>query len=73
MCLGVPMKVRAVTGNTAEVELLSLKRDVDIRFLDEVGVGDYIIVHAGFAVQKVDEEEALKTLSLVEEMGEGGI
>ncbi len=72
MCLGVPMKVCRVSGNTAEVELMSLKRDVDVRFLEDVKPGDYVIVHAGFAIQSVDEKEALKTLELVREMGEGG-
>ncbi len=73
MCLGVPMKVCSVSGNTALVELGSLKRDADVRFLDDVKPGDYVIVHAGFAIQKVDEEEARRTLELVEEMGRGGI
>jgi hydrogenase expression/formation protein HypC len=71
MCLGVPMKVCAVSDNTAEVELLSIKRDVDVRFLEGVKPGDYVIVHAGFAIQILDPDEALKTLELVREMGEG--
>ncbi len=73
MCLGVPMKVVKVSGNTAYAELMSLSRKVDIRFLEGVKPGDYVIVHAGFAIQFVDEEEALNTLELVREMGEGGM
>ena len=73
MCLGIPMKVVKVSGNTAEAKLMSLSREVDIRFLDGVKLGDYVIVHAGFAIQFVDEEEAVNTLNLVREMGEGGV
>ena len=71
MCLGVPMKVLKVSGDKAEAELMSVSREVDIRFLKGVKPGDYVIVHAGFAIQSVDEKEALKTLELVREMGEG--
>ena len=71
MCLGVPMKVCSVSGDTALVELMSVRREVDVRFLEDVKPGDYVIVHAGFAINTVDEQEALKTLELVREMGEG--
>jgi hydrogenase expression/formation protein HypC len=73
MCLGVPMKVCSVSGNNAAVEFGSLRREADVRFLEDVKPGDYVIVHAGFAIQKVDEEESLRTLELIREMGEGKI
>jgi hydrogenase expression/formation protein HypC len=73
MCLGVPMQVCSVSGNKAVVKLASIKREADVRFLDNVKPGDYVIIHAGFAIQTVDESEALKTLDLVKEMGEGGL
>lgn len=73
MCLGVPMKILSVSGNSASVGLGTLKREADIRFLEDARPGDYVIVHAGFAIQKIDENEAVRTLELVREMGEGGI
>jgi len=58
MCLAVPLKITAIDGNTAKCESLGLSRDVRIDFLTEPRVGEYVIVHAGFAIEKLDEEQA---------------
>ena len=70
MCLAVPMKVIEMEDNEAVVELGGLKKKINLGLLEKIDVGDYVIVHAGFAIQKLDEKEAEKTLSLVKEMSE---
>ena len=70
MCLAVPMKVIEIKDNEAVVELSGLKKKINLGLLEKIDVGDYVIVHAGFAIQKLDEEEAEKTLALVREMAE---
>ena len=59
MCLAIPAKIIKITKNIAEVETMGVKKDVNITLVPEVKKGDYVIVHAGFAIQVVDEEEAL--------------
>jgi hydrogenase expression/formation protein HypC len=68
MCLSVPMKVMEVHGHKGIAEIGGMSREVDLRFISPVQVGDYIIVHAGFALQKLNQEEAEETLSLLREM-----
>jgi hydrogenase expression/formation protein HypC len=68
MCLAVPAKVVSIEGPIANVDMMGNSSRADISLLEKVSVGDYIMVHAGFAIQKYDEEEALATLSLIEEM-----
>jgi hydrogenase expression/formation protein HypC len=68
MCLAVPAKVVSIDGTTAHVDMMGNSSAADISLLENVRVGDYILVHVGFAIQKYDETEALLTLSLIEEM-----
>ena len=70
MCLAVPMKVIEIEDNETVVELGGLKKKINLGLLEKIDVGDYVIVHAGFAIQKLDEKEAEKTLALVREMAE---
>ncbi|MFA4044885.1 MAG: hypothetical protein HZRFUVUK_001686 [Candidatus Fervidibacterota bacterium] len=69
MCLAVPMRVVAVNGNEVEVEQGGTKLRVRVDLVEDVRVGDYVLVHAGFAIQKLDEEEAFETLRLLEMLG----
>ena len=70
MCLGIPMQIREVDGNVATAVLSGTTRRVYLDVLDtEVGAGDYVIVHAGFAIHKIDEKEAKETLNLFREAG----
>lgn len=66
MCIALPCKVIEVSEDQAVVELGGTRRRVFLDLVDEVSEGDYLIVHAGYAINKVDEEEAKKTLELVE-------
>ena len=68
MCLAIPMKIISIEGETARVSLEGLEKEIDVRFLEDPQPGDYVIVHAGFAIDKLDEEEAQKTLDLFKEI-----
>ena len=68
MCLGIPMKVRKITGDFAQVESGRLIRTINIQMMPHIKVGDYVIVHAGFAIQKVDPARAKETLRLIDEI-----
>jgi len=70
MCLAIPMRVIEVEGEEALVEIGGVKKKVIINLVKDVKIGDYLIVHAGFAIQKLDEKEALETLKLLKEMEE---
>jgi hydrogenase expression/formation protein HypC len=68
MCLGVPAKVLKVTGEAATVDVGGAHREISLMLVDGVTVGDWVILHAGFAIQKLDPEEAEKTLALLREL-----
>lgn len=71
MCLAVPVRVvSAGPRPQGRVDYLGTKMSADLSLLDDVRVGDWVIVHAGFAIAKLDEEEARKTLGLLKEMAE---
>ena len=73
MCLAVPMKILEVKGDTARASLSGLEQEIDVRFLDDPRPGDYAIVHAGFAIDKLDPEEAKKTLDLFRQLSAEGL
>ena len=62
MCLAVPGQVLETQGNMATVDVSGVKRRVSIDLVDNVNPGDYVLVHVGFALQKIDEQEALETI-----------
>jgi hydrogenase expression/formation protein HypC len=73
MCLGVPGRVEQVwdAGGTrmATVDFGGIRKDVCLAYVPEVEVGDYTVVHVGFAITKLDEESALETLHLFNQIG----
>ncbi len=71
MCLAIPMKLERVEGTAGEAEVGGARRTVQLHFLPEAKAGDYVIVHAGFAIERLDEKEAAKTLDLIRRMAEG--
>lgn len=73
MCLGLPAKVVSIDGNNSIVETMGVTNQISIELLDNVKVGDYVLVHAGCAIQVLDQEDALKTIELFEEIRELGI
>lgn len=68
MCLAIPMKVAEVTGDTCVAEAGGLRRTANIAFLKNVKKGDYILIHAGFAIEKVKPGEAQKTLRVLKSL-----
>ncbi|PLX14230.1 MAG: HypC/HybG/HupF family hydrogenase formation chaperone [Marinilabiliales bacterium] len=70
MCLSVPAQISKIEGENAEVTVGGAKTTANIRMVGDVEVGDYILVHAGFAIQKISEEEALETLKTFDEFEE---
>lgn len=68
MCLGIPGKVISIEGDLAEVDFSGITRKVSLLICPDVREGDYVLVHVGFAIQRLDEEEALETLTLFEEI-----
>lgn len=75
MCLAVPGKVLSITGDdpllrSGRVSFGGVVREVNLAYVPEVVVGDYVIVHVGFAISKVDEEEARRVFEYLREMGD---
>jgi hydrogenase expression/formation protein HypC len=75
MCLAIPAQVVEIVderNRLAQVEVAGVRRTVNVALLDDEGVdaGDWVLVHVGFALSKVDEEEALATLALLQQLGE---
>ncbi|MHA1771479.1 MAG: HypC/HybG/HupF family hydrogenase formation chaperone [Candidatus Thorarchaeota archaeon] len=68
MCLAVPGLVLAIDGDYAEVDFGDVKRRVCVTLLPNLKVGEYVIVHTGYAIESMKPEEAKKTLALFEEM-----
>jgi len=68
MCLAVPGKVVEIKGDKAIVDFGGIKREVIISLLENVQIGEYVIVHAAFAIERLNEEEAKETLRLLDEM-----
>lgn len=69
MCLAVPMRLVKIEGKQGTVDLDGVSRQVGLDLLDDLQVGDYLIVHAGYAIEKLDQEEALKTIALFRQLG----
>lgn len=68
MCLSVPGKIVKIINNVARVDVGGMLRDISLDLCPEVSLGEYVLIHAGFAIQKVDEEEAKETLDLLRKM-----
>jgi len=71
MCLAVPFQVKTIDGQYAEVEIGDVSRRVSIALTPDVKVGDYILVHTGYSIGVVDEDEAQETIKLFNELGIG--
>jgi hydrogenase expression/formation protein HypC len=71
MCLALPCRVvELLSGEQATVDVDGVGRQVSLALVDEVAVGDYVIVHVGYALTRLDAHEALKTLALFAELGQ---
>ena len=68
MCLAIPALVKSIDGQQAEVEVGGVGRKISIWLTPEVKVGDYVLLHTGYAINIIDEDEAKETLKLLEEI-----
>ena len=68
MCLAIPLRIIEIKGNTAVGEANSVKREIRVDFIKNPKIGDYVIVHAGFAIEKLAEQQALDDLEAWEEV-----
>jgi len=73
MCLAIPAKVISVDGASAKVSIGDVEYSASLLLLEDVIPGDYIMLHAGFAIQKVDAEEAEETLRLLKEIEQNNL
>lgn len=70
MCLAVPARVVSIEGQEAEVDLSGVRRRISVVLTPEVRVGAYVVIHTGFAINVLDEQEAEETLKLFRELDE---
>jgi hydrogenase expression/formation protein HypC len=67
MCLAIPSKIVNIENNIAIIDVDGVRREASLLLLEDVQVGDYVIVHAGFAINKINEDHALESLTLLKE------
>ena len=68
MCLAVPLKITELHGKEALAESMGMKRKIRVDFIEEPQIGDYVMVHAGFAIERLPEQQALEDLGEWEEI-----
>jgi hydrogenase expression/formation protein HypC len=67
MCLAIPSKIVKIENNIATIDVDGVQREASLQLLEDPKVGDYVIVHAGFAINKINEEDAKESLKLLRE------
>jgi hydrogenase expression/formation protein HypC len=72
MCLAIPALIKSIDGQQAVVDIEGVTRDASLQLTPEAKVGDYVLLHTGYAISVIDPEEAEETLKLLREMSEAG-
>jgi hydrogenase expression/formation protein HypC len=72
MCLAIPALIRSINGQQAVADIEGVTRDISLQLTPEAKVGDYVLLHTGYAISVIDAEEAEETLKLLREMAEAG-
>ena len=67
MCLAIPAKVIEINGETGKASIGGTTVNIGLQMVENIRIGDYVLVHTGFALQKISEEEALETLEIIKE------
>lgn len=67
MCLAIPSKITQIENEMATIDVDGVKRSASLMLMEDAAVGDYVIVHAGFAIKKLDEASAMETIRLLKE------
>ena len=70
MCLAIPARVKSIDGYQAEVDIGGITRHISIQLTPEVKVGDYVLLHTGYAISVIDQVEAEETLELLRQISE---
>ncbi len=70
MCVATPMRVVSIEGDMAQVDAAGMQARVSLELVDDVAIGDYVIVHAGYAIQRLEAAEAEETLAILERLRE---
>ena len=73
MCLGIPMKVVEIEGNEALAESGGIRKNIRLDLLEDVCEGDFVLIHTGYAIEKLDPEEAQVTLDLLKQVYRAGM
>lgn len=68
MCLAIPLRIVSIDGKEALAEIKGVKRSIRVDLIKDIKVGDYVLVHAGFALEKIDKNLSDETLKLLDEM-----
>ena len=69
MCLSIPSKVISIDGNKAIVSVGGTEYEASLQLVEDIKIGDYVLLHTGFAIQKISEEDAQETFDLLQELG----
>ena len=72
MCWSVPGKIHEIRSNVAVVEIAGIRKEVALDLIDDAVVGEYVLIHAGYAIQRVDTEKAEYTMRFFEGKGQNG-
>jgi hydrogenase expression/formation protein HypC len=72
MCLAIPARIKSIKGEQAVADIEGLTRDISIQLTPDAKVGDYVLLHTGYAISIIDAAEAEETLKLLREMAEAG-
>jgi hydrogenase expression/formation protein HypC len=70
MCLAIPMKIINIEGTIATAEVDGVTRQARLDLIPEAGIGDFVLIHAGLAISRLDPEDAAATLALLREMAD---
>ena len=68
MCLAIPARITNIENHMATIDMEGAQREASLLLLEDAQIGDYVIVHAGFAIHKIDEVEARESLNILREM-----
>ncbi len=70
MCLAIPGQIIAIEQKRATIDIMGVTREISLEFLESVAVGDYVIIHAGCAISKLEQQAALEIIELLRKFGE---
>ena len=70
MCLAIPALIKTIDGHQAEVDIEGVTRDVSLQLTPDAKVGDYVLLHTGYAISIIDAAEAEETMELLKQLGE---